>query len=113
MLNPNTQDNHYEHNCSITVCGYELCWYRPVFYEYCEWDIAGRIDPTAMCTDANSQVTTTAITHLPEQQATIHIIPMVWTTAWSGAIPEVAHIGTEYGLAASFTIQTVRPMSFF
>ena len=53
-------------------------------------------------TDANNLVTTAASTRLPEQKETIHMIQMLRQEACSGQMHDLAHVLTQYCLAAWF-----------
>ena len=62
-----------------------------------------------MRTDANNLVTTARTTHLPEQEETIHMIPMMRHEACSGDIQDLAHIVTKDMLADCLTKSSAPP----
>ena len=72
-------------------------------------DISGQAAEIHMRTDANNLVTTASTTHLPEQKETIHMIQMLRKEACSGAIDDLAHVGTENCLSDCLTKHSAKP----
>ena len=54
-------------------------------------NITGLLSEIHMGTDANNLVTTASITHVPEQQETIHMVQMLRKEACSGSIADLSH----------------------
>ena len=74
-------------------------------------DITGLSSEIHMRTGANNLVTTASITHVPEQQETIHMIEMLRKEACSGSIADLSHIRTQWCLADCISKKSANPQN--